>query len=101
MCGINGLMSNDESTKRKISHLNNLLKHRGPDDEGFVLINSKSDKFQQHSGNDSINYIKQKFPHISSAEFNSYDTILAQRRLAIIDLTECGHGPMCDTSGKI
>ena len=101
MCGINGLMSHDESAKRKVSHLNKLLKHRGPDDEGFVFIDPRSGKYKQFSGDDSIEYIKKAYPNVSSAEYSSYDLILAQRRLAIIDLSECGHGPMSDPSGKV
>src|SRR5438477_2383202 len=101
MSGINGLFSADTILQRKIPHLNKLLKHRGPDDEGFVFIDSKSGEFKQYSGDDSIEFIKRKYPDISSAEHNHYNIILAQRRLSIIDLSECGHGPTCDSSGKI
>jgi len=101
MCGINGLLSNDESVKRKIPHLNKLLKHRGPDDEGFVFIDTKSGQFKEYSGDDSIDFIKKKYPDISFAEYSDYNLILAHRRLSIIDLSECGHGPMSNPSGKI
>ncbi len=81
--------------------MNNLLRHRGPDDEGFTGINTRSGKFQEYSGNDSIPPIKNKSPHISKAEYENFDLFLGHRRLSIIDLSQNGHGPMCDTSGKI
>jgi asparagine synthase (glutamine-hydrolysing) len=101
MCGINGIISSNPTLKRKIPALNNLLKHRGPDDEGFVLINSNSGRFMQCSGDDSIPGIKAKYAHIDNADIENYDVVLAQRRLAIIDLSECGHGPMGNADGKI
>jgi asparagine synthase (glutamine-hydrolysing) len=101
MCGINGIVTRDNELKRKISFLNTLLKHRGPDDEGFALFNSSSGDFLQCSGDDSIAQIKQKHPHINRTNPENFDVILAQRRLAIIDLSENGHGPMADSTGKV
>jgi asparagine synthase (glutamine-hydrolysing) len=101
MCGINGIITRDNTLKRKISALNYLLKHRGPDDEGFALINSASGEYKQCSGNDSIPEIKNKYPHIDTVNPENFDVILAQRRLAIIDLSVNGHGPMPDSGGKI
>ena len=101
MCGINGIITGDSAVKRKISSLNKQLKHRGPDDEGFVFINSKTNEFRQYSGEDSIPEIKTRYPNIENADYENFDMILAQRRLSIIDLTENGHGPMADTQGKI
>jgi asparagine synthase (glutamine-hydrolysing) len=101
MCGINGIVTRDNTIKRKISALNQLLKHRGPDDEGFVMINSASGEFKQCTGDDSIAEIKSKHPHIDSVNPENFDVILAQRRLAIIDLSCNGHGPMPGVDNKI
>ena len=101
MCGINGIVTYDENSKHRITKMNDLVKHRGPDDEGYVVINSITDHFQQCSGNDSITYIKNKFRNILQTDLNQFDVILAHRRLSIIDLSENGHGPMGSADNKL
>lgn len=101
MCGINGIVTRNNSLKRKVPFLNKLLRHRGPDDEGFVMIDSGSGQYKQCSGDDSIAEIKNAHPHINSIDPENYDVILAQRRLAIIDLSCNGHGPMAGLEGKM
>lgn len=101
MCGINGLITYDISVKNKISVLNSLIRHRGPDDEGFVLINSSGSEFKHCCGDDSIPEIKSAAPHINSVNKESYDVILAHRRLSIIDLSPAGHGPMPSADNKL
>jgi len=66
MCGINGIIRfNKEVLKNDIDKMNNAIRHRGPDDEGVFILNSKSC------------YIG-----------------LGHVRLAILDLSEKGHQPM-------
>ena len=101
MCGINGIITDDIRIKKKILLLNDLLSHRGPDDEGYVLINTNSGHFDAYSGDSSVSFIKEKYPHISTADFENRNLIFGHRRLSIIDLSERGHGPMSDKSGKI
>jgi len=73
MCGITGFV--DFNKKLSAQHLHaacNTLKHRGPDDEGFVTIDS------------------------------SFATIgLAHRRLSVLDLSPSGHQPMYSDDRKI
>lgn len=101
MCGINGLITRNNELKRKTADMNTLLRHRGPDDEGFVLIDSATASVKQCAGNDSITSVKEKFPHINNTSLENYDVILGHRRLAIIDLSDNGHGPISDPEGKI
>lgn len=103
MCGINGIISADAEIKRKIQGLNNLLRHRGPDDEGFVLLNSKGDEFTRCSGNDTIDELKAVHPHINSVmpDLSKHDIVFGHRRLSIIDLSKNGHGPMSTPDGKL
>lgn len=101
MCGILGLITDKIELKQNIPALNRLLKHRGPDDEGYVYINSDTGITQQFSGDDSVAEIKSAYNHISEAKTENYNVILAHRRLSIIDLSPRAHGPMSDSSQKI
>ena len=101
MCGINGLITADSDLKRKIKEANDLIKHRGPDDEGYVFINTGSSEVRQFSGNDSPEEIKYKYPLLTFDNKNGEEVILAHRRLSIIDLSANGHCPMCDSDGNI
>lgn len=103
MCGINGILSDDIGLKRKISLMNRTLRHRGPDDEGITGINTISDKIKaaSFSSDDTIPALKSKHPHFQNSNIDNYNLFLGHRRLSIIDLSENGHGPMCDRTGKI
>ncbi len=101
MCGINGIVSADTDIKKKIKALNKLLVHRGPDDEGYVLINAKTGKFTQCSGIDSVDEIRSAYPDIDTTNMIDFDMVFGHRRLSIIDLSKNGHGPMGSTDGKV
>lgn len=103
MCGINGIVSDIPEIKQKITFMNRLLKHRGPDDEGFVLLNSPESNSKIFSGDDSIPAIKNNHPHISESfsELSKFRIVLGHRRLSIIDLSENGHGPMASSDGEL
>lgn len=88
MCGISGIWSKSKIVIKKYYESHLLLKHRGPDDEGFAYINSNEIKFAH--GIDSINKINTPFIYDIETNF-----ILGHRRLSIIDLSEKGHQPMC------
>ncbi|HWA07064.1 MAG TPA: asparagine synthase (glutamine-hydrolyzing) [Ignavibacteria bacterium] len=101
MCGINGLITADIDLKRKIKEANSLIRHRGPDDEGFVFINTSDSEAMQFSGDDSPDEIKKRFPLLNFDNSNGEQAILAHRRLSIIDLSANGHCPMSDAGGNI
>jgi asparagine synthase (glutamine-hydrolysing) len=104
MCGINAIISKTEeglASFHEILELNNALKHRGPDSEGFVAF--QNNEMKTFYGRDTqADCINNQF-HFSSnkpiSELNERSTfLLGHRRLSIIDLTPSGHQPMCDGS---
>jgi len=75
--------------------------HRGPDDEGFLLIDKKG-KCRPFLGDDTpvddpVCSFVHGYPqnHIKSAFEDLSHVALGHRRLSIIDLSPYGHQPMC------
>ena len=92
MCGITGAYSFKGSINPDcIKRMTDSLRHRGPDDEGFLAVDSTSGKVVSLTGIDSKTY----GPRIE--DFNgSANLFLGHRRLSIIDLSPAGHQPMCN-----
>ena len=89
MCGICGKIDfNKNVNPEMVKQMCEVLTHRGPDDEGMVLI----------LGNKSVE-MKQPltFPEIG----NEIEVVLGHQRLSIIDLSEIAHQPMCNEDRKI
>ncbi|MEI6348360.1 MAG: asparagine synthase (glutamine-hydrolyzing) [Bacteroidota bacterium] len=102
MCGICGLLvrnSQEDQISLVLHRMNNRLKHRGPDDEGFALFSNHTQIIA--SGNDtnqnSLNSIRNYAPkvHIDDVKENAFRIGFGHRRLSVIDLSDGGHQPMC------
>jgi asparagine synthase (glutamine-hydrolysing) len=100
MCGISGIFSfrGNDIDFTSIVAMNNKIQHRGPDDEGYFMQGGDHSGPGLYCGNDSTLEIKQAFPHISKSP--ATNLALGFRRLAIIDLSQDGHQPMQDKSGR-
>lgn len=97
MCGICGYYSfKNEISSENILEMNNAIRHRGPDDEGFWI--SDGLKGKSFSGNDSTQKIKDTFPILNKTNSK---IALGFRRLSIVDLSEKGHQPMLSEDEKI
>lgn len=102
MCGIAGILvkkPTDRSMAERLLDLSRLLKHRGPDGEGFLIARANLcvpyyHAFHPRTSDDFPYLPKEKLP----ASVNTDDLQLAfvHRRLSIIELTEKGRQPMCD-----
>ena len=106
MCGIAGLvcLSKNDHIQSIIASMTNSIKHRGPDDEGFVFF--KSDISQTAGANDTAkNSWNAPFPYCPSKSIDelndNYRIAFGHRRLSVIDLSEAGHQPMCNENKNI
>lgn len=100
MCGFSGVVAPRTLSAAEIWQLERattLLRHRGPDDEGFALIGANG-AAQDFRGDDSIPECA-GLPHITDAVPRTETIALGARRLSIIDLTASGHMPMTDGEG--
>jgi asparagine synthase (glutamine-hydrolysing) len=102
MCGIAGIV---ELKKREIpiallKDMNDAIKHRGPDDEGYILIDDNTGRFRLYSGGDSPKDIREKFPDVvRPGDIFPGNIGLSHRRFSIIDLSSRGHQPFMDKNG--
>lgn len=97
MCGIAGLVDmHGISEPMLIKKMTDRLKHRGPDDEGFLAYNLQTREPVRLSGPDS----KIRATRIEDYKGPAH-VLLGHRRLSIIDLSASGHQPMSTEDGKI
>ena len=100
MCGIFGIQSisgiplNLEAVERAT----NTLRHRGPNDEGYLLVNTQTGHTVLCSGRETAPGLS--LPSIQSCSDQSFDLALGFRRLSILDLSPAGHQPMSSADGR-
>lgn len=97
MCGIFGVFSKDSFEPARVAAMSEVLRHRGPDDEGFVAFRADGSS-NWLKGHDTPPDMAAKLgltADISKATLTEhYTSILGHRRLSILDLSERGHQPM-------
>ncbi|NEX64045.1 asparagine synthase (glutamine-hydrolyzing) [Noviherbaspirillum galbum] len=102
MCGIAGIFSRDPMSPASVQAMTSLLRHRGPDDEGYVLFGSRDKPLLVCSGADTLPQAigDAGLPYAPRHRLDDCTGIpvslaLGHRRLAIVDLSAMGHQPMC------
>lgn len=104
MCGIAGYYSHEAPATgaQKILATLGSIAHRGPDDQGIVLVNTGSGKALNCSTRASDSRIREALPDaLSIAGDFIHDLSFAHCRYSIVDLTPAGHQPMWDTSSQV
>ncbi len=96
MCGIAGILCFNDSTKsvESIYKMTQSLRHRGPDDEGYILFSEKPAPF---CGDESL---EKNLPNIKNHFHQNFNAAFGFRQLKIIDLSNRSHQPMCDESQR-
>lgn len=104
MCGIAGIIIKNYSQNAMdvALKMSRVIKHRGPDGEGLLAIAENS--ITPYKTDQSENFKESTLAYIPKKEFKENVNCFAaftHRRLAIIDLNDTGHQPMCDVTEKI
>ncbi len=105
MCGISAIISfEDSDIISNVFKMTDIIRHRGPDDEGFAVFGSNPSDIKIYGGNDTpdtvyscgLNFTpKQKHPSEIHGRI-----ALGHRRLSIIDISPRGHQPMSYKNGR-
>jgi len=99
MCGIAGIidLSRKSVEPALLLAMNQAIAHRGPDDEGYVLIDQASARARHYSGPTSPKKIQDRFPMLRAGPpIHGFNIGLSHRRFSIIDLSSAGHQPFFD-----
>jgi|CXWL01.1.fsa_nt_gi asparagine synthase (glutamine-hydrolysing) len=99
MCGIVGLATRNSSLLRVIGPMTEAIRHRGPDDEGYLLADSRSGSACLARGRDS--HPAALGVDLASIDTAPFDVALGHRRLSILDLSVGGHQPMSSKDGRL
>ena len=99
MCGIVAVWNRNGSPvdRRALSQAVASLARRGPDDEGYVLIDTRAGLACACRGRDTV---VDGLPTLEDVRGN-FDLALGHRRLSVVDTSPLGHQPMTTNDGRL
>ena len=100
MCGIFGVWHREGSplSLASVRAATDLLRHRGPDDEGYLCYHVRTGRAVSCAGTGTMTGIQ--LPSLDEVGEQPVDLAFGFRRLSIIDLSEAGHQPMSTADGR-
>lgn len=93
MCGIFGLIFKSQSVPIPLKHATQIIRHRGPDDSGYMLW-SKEGGLRLLADEDTSEDSKSLHSLDILKENEEFKLAFGHRRLSILDLSPQGHQPM-------
>jgi asparagine synthase (glutamine-hydrolysing) len=105
MCGIAGLWEPDgRADLGRLALMSGLMRHRGPDDEGVVLLAPDGGHRCLGGADTPAEVFRSGLPFAPGAHRDPpsgapFTLGLLHRRLSIVDLSPSGHQPMCGADG--
>jgi len=94
MCGIAGIYNPSGINTRILSEISQTIRHRGPDDEGFMIFD-ECNSAHYLKGRETIPELG-NLPSVGTYK-GTARLAFVHRRLSIIDLSPTGHQPMAIT----
>lgn len=100
MCGLFGVWNFDGTSVSVplVVRATNVLRHRGPDDEGYYFFNQYTKESLAAAGCDTCPDLN-LFP-VERCSGKAFHLGLGFRRLSIIDVSSAGHQPMAAADGR-
>ena len=101
MCGICGVVTKGSRSLfgSQFLEMSRVLRHRGPDDEGYFTYDSTTKRVHNMSGTDTVPELKAVLPPLTAA-LQIHGVAFGHRRLAIVDPSARGHQPMTDETRR-
>lgn len=105
MCGLSGMIAVEpRCSVQTLVRMNDLIRHRGPDDEGYALFGNA--RISTLGGSETPAPVwesqveNRPQAHWQTAVGTKVQVGFGHRRLSILDLSPHGHQPACDASRR-
>ena len=101
MCGIVGIWNLDSQAVDldALRRATNAIRHRGPDDEGYLLADTRLNRAISCGGADTDPSLS--LLPLEQFRAERFDLAFGFRRLSILDLSPAGHQPMRSADGRL
>lgn len=101
MCGISGFLDMERGVDTAtLMKMNQIIRHRGPDDEGYAFFSEKQSLMAWGRDTDPA-WPRAGTPPVEQVDGAPFFLGLGHRRLSILDLSIQGHQPMTDETGSL